>query len=161
MQSARGIVRTVGFAIAVAGLPPLALALEWLTIPADELPLPLWSLGCGGATLVFAGLSLLVPDSLPRPRGLLAALAVTGLAALFDWIGFGGARGGWALLLDSILNSLAMKQNAAMNVVVLFAVLLTLLALYAWLQWFRSFTEKTGTPLKAGGRKGKARESVE
>lgn len=161
MHSARAIVRTVGFAFAVSGLPPLALALGWLTVPADDLPVPLWSLGCGGAVLVFAGTALLVPESLPRPRGLLAAFAISGLALLFDWIALGRARSGWRFMLEALLDSLAMKQNAAMNVVVLFAVLMTLLALFAWVQWFRGIAEKTGTPLKPPGRKGKVRESIE
>jgi predicted negative regulator of RcsB-dependent stress response len=59
------------------------------------------------------------------------------------------------------MNSLALKQNAAHNVVVLFAVLLTLLALFGWTQWLRNITEKNGTPLKSPGRKGKAKETVE
>src|SRR5262249_23693976 len=142
VQSARGMVKTTGFALAVAGMPPLAVSLGWLALPSEDLPVPLWALGLGGAALVLAVASLLGPDSLTRPRGLLASLAISALALVFDGIAFGGPGRGWGLLLENLLDSLAMKQNAAMNVVVLFAVLLTLLSLFAWLQWLRGFAEK-------------------
>ena len=160
MTTSRSIVNTIGFAFVVAGLPPLAIALGWLIVPAEDFPIPLWTMGCGGAALDFAGLALLTPESLSRARGLLAALSITALATLFDWIAFGQVQGGWRFMLDTLMNSLALKQNAAHNVVVLFAVLLTLLALFGWTQWLRNITEKNGTPLKSPGRKGKAKETV-
>mgnify|MGYP001432927516 CR=1 FL=1 len=129
MTTSRSIANTLGFAFVVAGLPPLALALGWLSAPSENFPVPLWALGCGSAALAFAGLSLLVPESLSRPRGLLAALSVTALATLFDWMAFGRVHGGWRFMLDSLVNALALRQNAVHDVVVLFAVLLTLLAL--------------------------------
>ncbi len=157
----RQITATLGFSLVVAGLPALALALEWLALPADALPVPMWALGCGGAALVFAGSSILLPESFPRPRGFLCALSVSALAAIFDWIAFGHLQGGWHFMLESLLNSLALKQNAVHNVAVLFAVLLTLLAMFSWAQWFRNLAQKEGTPPKTPGRRGKARESVE
>ena len=86
MTTSRSIIKTIGFAFVAAGLPPLAIALGWLIVPAENLPAPLWTMGCAGAALDFAGLALLVPESLPKPRGLLAAFSITALAALFDWI---------------------------------------------------------------------------
>jgi hypothetical protein len=68
MTSARGITRTVGFAFFAAALPPLAIALGWLFVAAESFPIPLWTMGCGGAALAFAGLALLVPESLVTPR---------------------------------------------------------------------------------------------
>lgn len=153
MTSSRGISRTIGFAFVVAGLPPLAIALGWL--PTDDLPIPLWTMGCGGAALDFAGLALLIPEALLRARGLLAALSITALATLFDWIAFGHFQGGWRFMLENLVNSLALRQNAVHNIVVLFAVLLTLLALFGWSQWTRSLTHRDGTPLKRPGRKNK------
>ena len=161
MTTSRSVTNTIGFAFVVAGLPPLAIALGWLIVPSENFPVPLWTMGCGGAALTFAGMSLLIPESLSRPRGLLAALSITALATLFDWIAFGHFQGGWRFMLESLMNSLALRQNAAHNIVVLFAVLLTLLALFGWTQWFRSMTQKDGTPLKSPGRKGKAKETVE
>ena len=162
MTTSRSIANTLGFAFVVAGLPPLALALGWLTVPAENFPVPLWALGCGGAALAFAGLSLLVPESLSRPRGLLATLSITALATLFDWIAFGRVHGGWRFMLDSLLNALALRQNAAHDVVVLFAVLLTLLALGSWIHWARHMVERdAGTPLKNAGRKRKVQDSIE
>ena len=161
MTTSRSVTNTIGFAFVVAGLPPLAIALGWLIVPSENFPVPLWTMGCGGAALTFAGMSLLIPESLSRPRGLLAALSITALATLFDWIAFGHFQGGWRFMLESLMNSLALRQNAAHNIVVLFAVLLTLLALFGWTQWFRSMTQKDGTPLKRPGRKGKAKETVE
>ena len=161
MTTSRSIIKTIGFAFVAAGLPPLAIALGWLIVPAENLPAPLWTMGCAGAALDFAGLALLVPESLPKPRGLLAAFSITALAALFDWIALDQFQGGWRLMLESLMNSLALRQNAAHNIVVLFAVLLTLLALFAWGQWFRGMTQKDGTPLKSPGRKGKAKQTVE
>jgi hypothetical protein len=152
----RSITFGIGFAFAVAGLPPLAIALGWLIVPAEDLPVPLWALGCGGAALDFAGLALLVPESLARPRGLLAALSITALAILFDWVAFGHVQGGWHFMLESLMNSLALRENAVHNVVVLFAVLLTLLALFGWTQWLRNMRARDGTPLKSPGRKGRA-----
>ena len=162
MNSSRSIVGTIGFAFVVAGLPPLALALGWLAVPAQDLPVPLWAMGCAGAALVFAGLSLLLPESLSRPRGLLVALSVTAIAILFDWIAFGRVQGGWRLMLDTLMNSLALRQNAAHDVVVLFAVLLTLLSLWTWTRWIRHMAQRdAGTPLKNAGRKYKVQESAE
>ena len=161
MRTSRSIINTVGFAFFAASLPPLAIALGWLYVPVETFPIPLWTMGCGGAALAFAGLSLLTPDSLSRARGLLAALSLTALASLFDWIAFGHFQGGWRLMLETLMNSLAMRENAAHNVVVLFAVLLTLLALFAWTQWFRQITARDGTPLKSRGRKGKTKGTVE
>ncbi len=162
MTTSRSIFNTIGFAFVVAGLPPLALAFGWLTVPSENFPVPLWAMGCGGAALIFAGLSLLIPESLSRPRGLLAALSVTALATLFDWIAFGRVDGGWRFMLDSLMNALALRQNAAHDVVVLFAVLLTLLALWSWIHWARHMVERNAEPaLKNAGRKRKGRESVE
>ena len=162
MTTSRSIANTIGFAFVVAGLPPLALALGWLTVPSENLPVPLWTMGCGGAALAFAGLSLLVPESLARPRGLLAALSVTALAALFDWIAIGSVHGGWRFMLDSLVNALALRQNAAHDVVVLFAVLLSLLAVWRWVRWARHMVERdAGTPLQNAGRKRKVQEGAE
>jgi hypothetical protein len=162
MTTSRSITNAIGFAFVVAGLPPLALALGWLTFPSEDLPVALWALGCGGAALAFAGLSLLVPESLSRARGLLASLSITALATLFDWIAFGRVQGGWRFLLDSLVNALALRQNAALDVVVLFAVLLTLLALWSWMQWVRHMAERdAGTPLQNAGRKRKVKEGAE
>jgi hypothetical protein len=162
MTTSRSITNTIGFAFIVAGLPPLALALGWLSVPAASLPVPLWTMGCGGATLAFAGLSLLIPESLARARGLLAALSITAMASLFDWLAVGGVHGGWRFMLDSLMDSLALRQNAAHDVVVLFAVLLTLLSFWSWWHWARHLLEReSGTPLKNAGRKRKVRESIE
>ena len=162
MTTSRSINNSIGFAFVVAGLPPLALALGWLTAPSENFPVPLWAMGCGGAALAFAGLSLLVPESLSRPRGLLAALSITALATLFDWIAFGRVQGGWRFMLDALMNALALRQNAALDVVVLFAVLLTLLALWSWIHWARHMVEgDAGTALKNAGRKRNAQQSIE
>ena len=161
MTSAGGITRTIGFAFLAAALPPLAIALGWLFVAAENFPIPLWTMGCGGAALAFAGLALLMPESLHAPRGLLAALSLTALAALFDWIAFGHLSGGWRFMLKTLMNTLALRQNAAHNVVVLFAVLLTLLALVAWTQWLRALTAREGTPLKRPGRKNKAKGAID
>jgi hypothetical protein len=162
MTTSRSIINTIGFAFVVAGLPPMAIALGWLIVPSEDLPVPLWAMGCGGAALDLAGLALLTPESLSRPRGLLAALSITALATLFDWIAFGHVRGGWRLMLESLMNSLALRANAVHNVVVLFAVLLTLLALWSWIHWARHMVERdAGTPLKNAGRKRRVRESIE
>ena len=162
MTTSRSILNTIGFALVVAGLPPLALALGWLIVPSEDLPVPLWAMGCGGEALVFAGLSLLIPESLSRPRGLLASLSITALATLYNWIAFGHVQGGWRLLLESLMNSLALRANAVHNVVVLFAVLLTLLAFGSWIHWARHMVGRdAGTPLKSAGRKRKARDGIE
>jgi hypothetical protein len=162
VTSSRGIVNTIGFAFVVAGVLPLALALGWLTLPSDNLPVPLWAMGCGGAALACAGLSLLVPETLSRPRGLLAALSVTALAILFDWIALARVQGSWRLMLDSLMNPVALRQNAAHDVVVLFAMLLSLLSLWTWLRWIRHMMERdAGTPLQNAGRKRKVQQSAE
>jgi hypothetical protein len=154
MTTSRNITNAIGFAFVVAGLPPLALALGWLTVPSENLPVPLWALGCGGAALAFAGLSLLVPES--------PSQSITALATRCDWSALGRVQGGWRFLLDSLVNALALRQNAALDVVVLFAVLLTLLALWSWMQWFRHMAERgAGTPLQNAGRKRKVKEGAE
>ena len=162
MTSSRSIVSTIGFAFVVSGLTPLALALGWLAVPSQDLPLPLWAMGCAGAALVFAGSSLLLPESLSRPRGLLAALSITAIAILFDWIAFGHVQGGWRVKLESLVNSLALRQNAAHDVVVLFAVLLSLLSLWSWMRWLSHMVERDARmPLKNAGRKRKVQHGTE
>lgn len=162
MTTSRSIDNALGFAFIVASLPPLALALGWLSVPSETLPVPMWAMGCGGAALAFAGLSLLIPESRSRARGLLAALAITALATLFDWIAFGRVQGGWRFMLDSLMNSLALRQNAAHDVVVLFAVLLSLLALWSWLHWARHVMRRDARiPLQNAGRKRRVRENIE
>ena len=162
MTTSKSIINRMGFAFIVAGLPPMAIALGWLIVPSEDLPVPLWTMGCGGAALDLAGLALLTPESLTKPRGLLAALAITALATLFNWIAFGHLQGGWRLMLESVMNSLALRANAVHNIVVLFAVLLTLLALWSWIDWARHLVERNaGTPLKNAGRKRRGRESIE
>jgi hypothetical protein len=160
MTTSRLSLHLIGFAFITAGLPPLAVALGWLAVTPQDLPVPLWTMGCGGAALAFAGLAVLMPEWLPRPRALLAALSVTALATLFDWIAFGHLQGGWRLMLESLMNSLALRQNAVHNIVVLFAVLLTLLALFSWTHWVRDMAQRDGTPLKPPGRKGRAKETL-
>ncbi|HVY05925.1 MAG TPA: hypothetical protein VHB46_08105 [Burkholderiales bacterium] len=154
------IAAILGFSLVVAGLPALALALDWLAVPPEILPAPLWAMGCGGAALVFAGSSLLLPASMRRPRGLLVALSITALATIFDWIAFAQVPGDWHLLLETLLDTLALKQNAVHNVVVLFAVLLTLLASYSWTRWLGDLVEFRGTPPKVPGRRSKVHESA-
>ena len=46
----------------------------------------------------------------------------------------------------------ALCAHALRDVIVLFAVLLTLLAVFAWVQWLRDLTNRDGTPLRAPGR---------
>src|SRR6185295_14268097 len=157
MTTSRATINTIGAAFFATALPPLAIALGWLIVPSESLPVPLWTMGCGGAALAFAGLALLMPEYLPGPRGILAALSITALAAIFNWIAFGHFQGGWRFMLESLMNSLALRHNAAHNVVVLFAVLLDLLALLGWTQWFREMTRRDGTPLKSLGRKARSK----
>ena len=153
MRGSRAIANTIGAAFFATALPPLAIALGWLIVPAESLPVPLWTMGCGGAALAFAGLALLMPEYFSTLRGVLAALSVTALAGIFNWVAFGHFQGGWRFMLETLMNALALRHNAAHNVVVLFAVLLNLLALLAWSQWFREMTRRDGTPLKRPGRK--------
>jgi hypothetical protein len=139
---------------------PVAFALDWLSLPVGNLPFPLWTIGCSGAALLFAGGVLLV-DSLPLPRDLLAVFSISALASVFDWIAFHDWPHDWALLLEALTSPSALRQNALRDVIVLFAVLLTLLAVLAWVQWLRDLANRDGTPLRAPGRKRKARETAE
>ena len=161
MRTSRATVITIGAAFFATALPPLSIALGWLIVPAESLPVPLWIMGCGGAALALAGLALLMPEYLPAPRGILAALSITALAGIFDWIAFGQFQGGWRFMLETLMNALALRHNAAHNVVALFAVLLNLLALLAWTQWFREMTRRDGVPLKRPGRKARKGAATE
>jgi hypothetical protein len=139
---------------------PIAFALDWLSMPVSDLPFPSWAIACGGAALLFAGGALLA-DSMPLPRDLLAVLSINAFAGVFDWIAFHDWPQDWALLLEALASPSAVRQNALRDVIVLLAVLLTLLAAVAWVQWLRDLTNRDGTPLRAPGRKGKARETAE
>ena len=86
---------------------------------------------------------------------------ISAFASVFDWIAFHDWPQDWALLLEALTGPSALRQNALRDVIVLFAVLLTLLAILAWVQWLRDLTNRGGTPLRTPGRKGKARESAE
>ena len=157
---ARRLPIALGCSLVVAGMVPIAFGLDWLSVPVGDLPFPLWTIACGGAALLFAG-GVLLAESLPLPRDLLAVMSISACAGVFNWAGFHDWPQGWALLLEALLSPSALRQNALRDVIVLFAVLLTLLAIFAWVQWLRDLTNRGGTPLRLPGRKGKARESVE
>ena len=159
-MASRRLPIALGCSLVVAGLAPVAFALDWLSLPVGDLPFPSWTIACGGTALLFAGGALLA-DSMPLPRDLLAALSISAFASVFDWVAFHDWPQDWALLLESLTIPFALRQNALHDVIVLFAVLLTLLAVYAWVQWVRDLTNRDGTLPRAPGRKGKARESVE
>ena len=160
MAASRRLPIALGCSLVIAGMVPVALALEWLSLPVGDLPIPSWTIACGGAALLFAGGALLA-DSVPLPRDLLAAFSISAFAGVFNWIAFHDWPQDWTLLLQALLSPSALRQNALRDVIVLFAVLLTLLALFAWVQWLRDLTNREGTPPRTAGRKGKARESVE
>lgn len=162
MTTPKGIASAIGWSFVIAGLPPLALALGWLSMPLTSLPVPMWAPGLGGAALVCAGFALSLPEALSRLSGFLAALSISALAALFNCTAFAGQLGGWRFTVDSLMNALTLRQNAALDVVALFAVLLDLFAVWIWLQWSRHLVERSpGTPPKNAGRRRKARESIE
>ena len=103
-----------------------------------------------------------MPASLARVSGFLAALSISALATLFTCIAFAGQISGWRLTIDSLMHALTLRQNAALDVVALFAVLLDLFAVWIWLRWSRHLVERNpGTPQKNAGPKRKARESIE
>lgn len=160
MAGTRRLPLALGCSLVIAGLVPIAFALDWLSLPSGELPFPCWTIACGGAALLFAGGALLV-DSMPLPRDLLAALSISALAGVFDWVALHEGPQDWALLLEALLSPAALRQNASHDVIVLFAVLLTLVATFAWVQWLRELTRRDGTPSRAPGPKGKARENAE
>jgi hypothetical protein len=160
LAASRRLPIALGCSLVVAGMIPVACALDWLSLPVGDLPFPLWTIACGGAALVFTG-GVLLADSMPLPRDLLAVFSISALAGVFDWIAFHDWPQDWALLLEALASPSALRQNALHDVIVLFAVLLMLLAVLAWVQWLRDLTYRNGTPLRAPGRKGKARESAE
>lgn len=161
MTTPKGIASAIGWSFVIAGLPPLALALGWLSVPLNAPPVPMWAAGFGGAALVCAGFALSMPASLARVSGFLAALSISALAALFTCIALAGQISGWRLTIDSLMHALTLRQNAALDVVVLFAVLLDLLAVWIWLRWSRHLVERNpGTPPKNAGPKRKARERI-
>jgi hypothetical protein len=133
----------VGFAALVAGLLPLAIALGWFAIPPSKLQAPTWIVGIAGAFVDLAGLAILVPERFPRVRGMFAGLAVTALAVVFDWIAFGpGDRESGALLsLDRFIATTPSNENAGRAVIGLFAVLVSLLAVWGWIRWFRDLRD--------------------
>jgi hypothetical protein len=129
----------LGLAFLAAGLFPLAISLGWFAVPAQSVHAPLSMVGCAGVSLSAAGLATLLPEHFARLRGFLGGLAVTALAVIADWIAFGvGERGlGDTLSLGAVMDSSPSRENAGRAVLALFAVLISLLALWGWVQWLR------------------------
>jgi len=85
----------VGTVTAALGLLVMVLAMGWLPVPDASVHAPRWVIFTCGLMFLLAGVAVVLPatgapwaasETLKR---LLAALIITGFAAVFCWVGFG------------------------------------------------------------------------
>jgi hypothetical protein len=131
----------IGIIVIAAGLCVAALAAGHLVSPPEKAVLdPLVGLGAGFA-FVFGGAITVVPERRGRARAWFAALMLTAIALLFDWVAFGPgehhARGGAGPQLREMSRQALFASGA---------VLFDLMALWAWFRTRRAVWKK---PAKA------------
>ena len=133
----------LGAAFLLAGLMTLSVTLGWYAVPPQDIHAPLWALGCAGGFFALTGLAFLLPDNAPRLRSLLAALLISAFALAFDWIAFGSGdyTFGGVFSIGKLSDLATAPESASRVFFGMFAVLISLLAAWAWARWLRELRE--------------------
>jgi hypothetical protein len=142
----------IGIAVCAAGVGAVALGVHQLGPKANVFAAWEFAALPVGMAFAFGGAFLALPRSFVRARALIAALMVTALALTADWIAFGpgdsGVRRGFSL--NNVRGPLQTSQMLGRLLFGIGAVLADLLALWAWVRFFRA---------PAGGAATRARSS--
>ncbi len=129
-----------GLAVCAAGMSVVALGAYRLAPKANMFAAWEFAALPVGMAFVFGGAFFAVPPSFVRTRALIAALMVTALALTADWIAFGpgdsGVRRGFSL--NHVRGPLQTGQMLGRLLFGVGAVLADLLALWAWVRFFRA-----------------------
>jgi hypothetical protein len=130
----------IGIAVCAAGVGVVALGVYQLGPKANRFAAWEFAALPVGMAFAFGGAFLALPRSFVRTRALIAALMVTALALTADWIAFGpgdsGVRRGFSL--DNVRGPLQTSQMLGRLLFGVGAVLADLLALWAWVRFFRA-----------------------
>lgn len=142
-DSSRRTSLLIGAVFLLAGLMTLSVTLGWYAVPPEDIGTPLWTLGCAGGFLALTGLAFLLPDRYPRLRSLIAALLITAFALIFDWIafGFGDYTFGGVFSLGNLSDLSTAPDSAGRVFFSMLAVLVSLLAVWAWARWLRELRQ--------------------
>ena len=131
-----GLRIAIGIAVCAMGLGVVALGVHELGPKADKFAAGEFAALPVGMTFAFVGALLALPRSVVRTRALIGALMISALALTADWIAFG--PGG-----PSITGNLGRPLQTSLTISrILFrvmAVLVDLMALWAWVRFFLAF----------------------
>ncbi len=137
-----GLRIAIGIAVCAMGLGVVALGIHELGPKPDKFAAGEFAALPVGMTLAFIGALFALPLSAVRTRALIGALMISALALTADWIAFG--PGG-----PSITGNLGRPlQTSLMISRILFrvaAVLVDLMALWAWVRFFRGLGVRAAT----------------
>lgn len=127
----------IGTVFLLAGLMAISIAFGWFGASREDIGAPLWTIGSVGAFFALTGIAFLLPDRYSQPRGLIAAILISALALVFDWIAFvaGDSAFGGVFSFGSLSDLAAAPENASRVFFAMFATLFSLLALWAWARW--------------------------
>jgi len=130
----------IGIAVCAVGVGVVALGVYQLGPKANRLAAWEFVALPVGMAFAFGGAFVALPRSFVRTRALIAALMVTALALTADWIAFGpgdsGVRRGFSL--NHVRGPLQTSQMLGRLLFGVGAVLADLLALWAWVRFFRT-----------------------
>ena len=134
---------TVGLLLIAAGLAVGAVAASQFWKPAGKLPVDAVAALIAALGLVFAGATLAAPERRAGVKAWTGALMVTSIALLLDWVAFGSGERRFTSGSPSANAAVGPHQLKEMSVRLLFAigaVLLNLMALWAWMRalWRRT-----------------------
>ncbi len=130
----------IGLAVCAVGLAAVALGIHQIWPKADKFAAWEFAALPVGMAFAFGGAFFALPQSFVRTRVLIAALMITALALTADWIAFGpgdsGVRRGFSL--NHVRGPLQTSQMLGRALFGVGAVLADLLALWAWVRFFRT-----------------------
>ncbi len=125
-------------------------------VPAKEAKFnaPQWVVGACGIVFMLAAVMILVPPSMRRLQGFLGALLLSLFAAIPAWIAFGaGERKFSGSVSFGIMTATSQPGVSTGRIVFgIAAVLISLIAICAWLRWLRSVFETPASGTSEGNK---------
>ncbi|MGD8276714.1 MAG: hypothetical protein PVH00_01755 [Gemmatimonadota bacterium] len=141
--------RLIGSLIAIAaGGFIVAIALDVIHAPPESFHAPRWVVAAAGSVFVLAGILLLAGDGDSGFRRFMVAVLVTVFALPFDWVAFGpgprefsGSAGVGGVGVAGRVGELSGRVVFGIG-----AVVLDLLALFAWIRFLRRLARNPASP---------------
>ena len=135
-----GLRIAIGIAVCAMGMSVVVLCVYQLAPKANVLAAWEFAALPVGMAFAFGGALFALPGSFVRARALIAALMITALALSADWVAFGpgdsGVRNGFSL--HNVRGPLQTSQMLGRLLFGVGAVLADLMALWAWVRFFRA-----------------------